>query len=57
MWSCHLDERELERQTGVATVTHVVEGEGEEVDQADDGGLGKLVRLFAVALATLLGDG
>ena len=57
LWARHLDERELERQARVATLAHVVDGEREEVDQAEHRRLGQLVRLLAEALARLLGDG
>ena len=52
-----LDERELERQARVAALAHVVDGDREQVDQAEHGRLGQLVRLLAEALARLLGDG
>ena len=51
-----LDERELERQPRVAALAHVVDGDREQVDQAQHGRLGQLVRLLAEALARLLGD-
>src|SRR6266700_4190024 len=53
----HLDERELERQAGIATLAHVVDGDGEQVDQAYDRRLAELVRLRAQPLLRLLGDG
>ena len=52
-----LDERELERQAGVATLAHVVHGDREEVDQAQHRRLGQLVRLLTEPLARLLRDG
>ena len=52
-----LDERELERQPRIAALAHVVDGDREQVDQAQHGRLGQLVRLLAEALARLLGDG
>jgi hypothetical protein len=52
---CHLDERELERQAGVAALAHVVDGDRQQVDQAEHRRLGQLVRLLAQALARLLG--
>ena len=51
-----LDERELERQPWVATLAHVVDRDGQEVDQANDRRLRQLVRLLPQALARLLGD-
>ena len=53
----HLHERELERQARVAALAHVVDGDGEQIDQAHDGRLGELVCLLPQALARLLGDG
>ncbi len=42
-----LDERELEWQPRVAALPHVVDGDREQVDQAEDGRFGQLVRLLA----------
>ena len=52
----HLHERELQRQSGIAALAHVLDGDGEEVDQAEHGRPGKLVRLLAEPFAGLLGD-
>ena len=50
-----LDERQLERQARIAALTHVVDCDGEQVDQPDDCGGGQLVRLLAQPLACLVG--
>ena len=42
-----LDERELERQSRIAALSHVVDGDREQVDQAEHRRLGQLVRLLA----------
>src|SRR6185437_10730778 len=52
-----LYERELERQARVAALAHVVDGDREQVDQADDGRRWQLVRLLAQTLLRLVGDG
>src|SRR5262249_17419984 len=44
-----LDERELERQPGVTALPHVLDGDGEQVDQAQSRRLPELVRLLAEA--------
>ncbi len=51
----HLDEPELERQARVAALTHVVDGDVQQVDQPDHGRRAELVRLLAQPLARLLG--
>ena len=51
----HLDERELERQSRVAALAHVLDGDGEQVAQAQDGRLAELVRLRAQPLPRLVG--
>ena len=51
-----LHECELERETRIASLAHVVDGDREQVDEPDHGGLAELVRLRAQALPRLLGD-
>ena len=51
----HLHDRELEREPRVAALAHVLERDGEQVDEAQDGRLRKLVRLLAEELLRLLG--
>ncbi len=53
----HLHERELERKPRVGALPRVLDGDREEVDEPQDGRLGKLVRLLAQELLRLLGDG
>ena len=55
--ACHLHEGELERQPRVGALPDVVHRDGQEVDQPEDGRLGKLVRLLAQQLPRLLGHG
>ena len=50
----HLHERELERQARVAALAHVVDGDGEQVDEPEHGRLRQLVRLLAQPVARLL---
>ena len=52
----HPDERKLERQPRVAALAHVLDRDGQEVDEADHRGLRKLVRLLAQTFARLLGE-
>ena len=52
----HLDERQLERKPRIAALPLVLEDDGQQVDQPQDGGLGKLVRLLAQPVARLLGE-
>ena len=54
--SRHLHERELERKPRVGALSRVLDRDGEEVDQPQDGRLGELVRLLAEELLRLLGD-
>ena len=53
----HLHERELERKPRVGALPRVLDGDREQVDEAQDGGLGELVGLLAEELLRLLGDG
>ena len=50
----HLDERELERQTRVAALPHVVDRHREQVDEPQNGRLLELIRLRAEALSRFL---
>ena len=52
----HLHERELEREPWVAALAHVLDRDGEQVDQPEHGRLRELVRLLAQELLRLLGD-
>ena len=52
----HLDERELERQSRVATLALVVHRDREQVDEAQHRRLGKLVRLLTQAVARVVGQ-
>jgi hypothetical protein len=52
----HLHERELEREARVAALAHVLDRDGEQVDEPDHGRLAELVRLRAQALARFLRD-
>ena len=55
MRSRHLDDRELERQPRVASLTHVLDRDGEQIDEPQNRRLGELVRLLAQELLGLLG--
>ena len=46
----HFDDRQLERETGIAALAVVLEDDGEEVDQPQHRRLRQLVRLFAEAV-------
>ena len=50
----HLDERELERQAGIAALAHVVDGDREQVAEPQHGRLADLVRLRAQPVACLV---
>jgi hypothetical protein len=54
---CHLDERELEREAGVAALADILDRDGEEVDQPQDLRVAELVRLRAQPLPRLRRDG
>ena len=51
-----LDQRELERQPGVAALAHVLDCDREQIDEPDHRCLAELIRLCAEALSRLLGD-
>ena len=51
----HLDERELERQAGIAALAHVVDGHGQQVAEPQHDTFAELVRLGAQPLPRLLG--
>ncbi len=51
----HLDERELQRQAWIAALAHVLDGDGEQIDEPQHLARGELVRLRAEALPRLLG--
>ena len=53
----HLDERQLERQPGVAALAHVVDRDREQVAEAQHGRLAELVCLRAKPLPRLLRHG
>ena len=50
----HLHECELERQPRVAALSHVFDGDRQQVDEPDDSRLAELIRLCAKPLARLL---
>ena len=50
-----LDERELQRQAGIAALTLVLDGNREEIAEPQDRRLRKLVRLLPEPVACLLG--
>ena len=52
-----LHDGELEGEARVGSLTDVVHGDCEEVDEPQDGGLGQLVRLLAQELLRVVGDG
>ena len=52
-----LHQRELERQTWIAALSHVLDRDGEQIDQPDHGRLAELVRLRTQPFARLLRHG
>ena len=54
--SRHLDERELERQPRIGALPHVLDGDRQQVAEAQHGRFSELVRLLAQPLANLFGD-
>src|SRR5215212_3435875 len=52
-----LDQRQLERQARIAALAHVLDRDGEQVDEPDHGRLAELVRLCAQTFTRLLGYG
>ena len=53
----HLDQRQLQRQAWIAALAHVLDGDGEQIDEPQHLARGELVRLGSEALARLLGHG
>ena len=52
----HLHERQLERQPGIAALSHVVDGDRQQVEEPQHGRLRQLVRLLGEPLTRLLRD-